>query len=465
MDVMKDFEISVYGLGVMGSSLAKNLISKGFRTALFGKSQEERERFHAQGEFTVFSSEEEMIKSLKRPRVIFMMVTAGSVVDCVIDGFVPFLDEGDILIDGGNSHFKDTQRRCHTLLEKGIQFLGVGVSGGEKGALMGPSMMVGGSEKAWKSCGHILEKMAAKMGEEYCCSYLGKEGAGHYVKMVHNGIEYALIQLIADIYSVMKKGLCLSRQEITEIFTRWKGTELNSYLIDITAGVLAKNDIDGKPLVEKILDVAQQKGTGSWTLEEAIARGVYVPTICEAVFARYFSVDQQLRKDGSQVLKATTKPMILENYEEKLKDALYLGMIVSYAQGVALIKKASEDCGWEIDLPLAVSLWREGCIIRSELLKDITKALKESDKNILLSQSFGNLGRREEALREISAKTIEAGVAAPTFLSVISYYDSCRTEKMNVNIVQALRDCFGAHTYERTDVKGSFHTLWMEGEK
>ena len=462
---MKEFEIAVYGLGVMGSSLAKNLISKGFRTALFGKSEEEREKFQTQGEFAVFSTEEEMVNSLKRPRVLFMMVTAGDVVDRVIESLLPLLDEGDILIDGGNSHFKDTQRRYHALLEKGIEFLGVGVSGGEKGALTGPSMMVGGSEKAWASCGHILEKMAARVGDEYCCSYLGKEGAGHYVKMVHNGIEYAMLQIIADFYSVMKEGLTLSHQEIMEMFTRWKHTELNSYLVDITAGVLAIKDTDGTPLVEKILDVAQQKGTGSWTLEEAVARGVYVPTISEAVFARYFSKDTQLRKEGSQVLHATTKPITLDSYEEKLKDALYLAMIVSYAQGIALIQKASEDYGWEIDLPLAVSLWREGCIIRSQLLQHITKALKESDKNILLSQSFGDLGKREQALRQISAKAIEAGIPVPTLLSVISYYDSCRTEKMNVNLVQALRDCFGAHTYERTDREGSFHTVWMEGEE
>ncbi|WMI80255.1 NADP-dependent phosphogluconate dehydrogenase [Anaerotignum sp. MB30-C6] len=462
---MMNFEIAVYGLGVMGSSLAKNLISKGFRTALFGKSQAERERFETQGDYTVFSTEEEMVKSLKSPRVIFMMVTAGSVVDHVIESLLPILEKGDILIDGGNSHFKDTQRRCNALLEKGIHFLGVGVSGGEKGALIGPSMMVGGSKEAWNFCGHILEKMAAKVDDEYCCNYLGKEGAGHYVKMVHNGIEYAMIQLIADTYSVMKRGLHLTHQEITEIFTRWKNTELNGYLIDITPEVLGKNDADGQPLIEKILDVAQQKGTGSWTLEEAIARGVYVPTICESVFARYFSVDRQLRQEGSQILKAATKAMTLENYEEKLKDALYLSMIVSYAQGIALMKKASDDYGWEIDLPLAVSLWREGCIIRSGLLKDITKALKESDKNILFSKSFGDLGKYQQALREVSAATVEAGVAVPTMISVISYYDYCRTEKMNVDIVQGLRDCFGAHTYERIDMAGSFHTDWVEGEE
>lgn len=462
---MKHFEIAVYGLGVMGSSLAKNLVGKGFSTALFGKSLEERERFQTKGDFAIFPSEEEMVNALKRPRVIFMMVTAGKAVDEVIHTLVPLLEAGDILIDGGNSHFKDTQRRYHMLLEKGIEFLGVGVSGGERGALRGPSMMVGGSKKAWDSCGTILQKIAARIGDEYCCNYLGKEGAGHYVKMVHNGIEYAMIQLIADYYSVMKKGLGLRHSEIAELFAHWKNTELNSYLIEITAAVLAKKDEDGEPLVEKILDVAQQKGTGSWTLEEAIARGVYTPTICEAVFTRNFSQDVQLRKKGAQVLKATINAVQLEGYEEKLRNALYLSMIISYAQGIALIEKASREYGWEIDLPLAVSLWREGCIIRSELLKDIVKALKESEKNILLSQSFGDLEKGEKALRKISAKAIEAGIAVPTLLSVISYYDSCRTEKMNVNIVQGLRDCFGAHTYERTDKEGSFHTVWMEGEE
>ena len=462
---MKQFEIAVYGLGVMGSSLAKNLISKGFSTALYGKSQEERDRFEAEGAFTVFSTEEELMQGLKRPRVIFMMVTAGEVVDEVIHSLLPLLEEGDILIDGGNSHFSDTQRRCQMLASQGIEFLGVGVSGGEKGAMLGPSMMVGGSRKAWNSCGHILQKMAAKVGDDACCDYLGREGAGHYVKMVHNGIEYAIIQLIADFYSVMRQGLLLSHEESTEIFTRWKTTELSSYLIEIAASVLAKKDVDGAPLVEKILDVAQQKGTGSWTLQEAIARGVYTPTICESVFTRYFSVDTQLRKEGSQVLEARTNSIGLENYEEQLKDAFYLAMLISYAQGIALIQKASKDYGWEIDLPVAVSLWREGCIIRSELLKDITRALQGSDKNILLSQTFGALGERAGALRRISAKAIEAGIAVPTLLSTISYYDSCRAEKMNVNIVQALRDCFGAHTYERTDMEGKFHTVWMEGEE
>lgn len=462
---MKDFEIAVYGLGVMGSSLAKNLIGRGFSTALFDKSLEERERFQTKGDFAIFPTEKEMVNALKRPRIIFMMVTAGKAVDEVIHTLVPLLEDGDILIDGGNSHFKDTQRRFYMLLEKGIDYLGVGVSGGERGALRGPSMMVGGSKKAWDSCGSILQKMAAKVGDEYCCNYLGKEGAGHYVKMVHNGIEYAMIQLIADYFSVMKKGLGLSHQEIAELFAYWKNTELNSYLIEITAAVLAKKDDDGAPLVEKILDVAQQKGTGSWTLEEAIARGVYAPTICEAVFVRNFSQDVQLRKEGAQVLKAATSAIQLDGYEEKLRYALYLSMIISYAQGIALIDKASREYGWEIDLPLAVSLWREGCIIRSELLKDIVKALKGSEKNILLSQSFGDLEKGEKALRQISAKAIEAGIAVPTLLSVISYYDSCRTEKMNVNIVQALRDCFGAHTYERTDKEGSFHTVWMEGEE
>lgn len=459
---MKEYQIAVYGLGVMGSSIAKNLIMKGFSTALYSKNEREQNQFVAQGEYIVFSTTKEMVESLQSPKIVFLMVTSGPAIDDVIEEVLPYFKEGDILIDGGNSHFEDTQRRYHYLLEKGVLFLGIGVSGGEKGALTGPSMMVGGSKAAWDGCSHILEKVAAKDGNGYCCSYLGKEGAGHYIKMVHNGIEYAIIQLIADVYSIMKVGLCLSHNDIVETFSSWKDTELNSYLMEIILNVLLKEDEDGQPLVDKILDVAQQKGTGSWTLEEGIARGVYMPTICEAVFVRYFSVDRTLRQEGNLVLKATVKPMEIKDYKEKLKDALYLAMLISYGQGIALIQKVSDDYGWEVDLPIAVSLWRKGCIIRSELLKDIIGALRAERKNILLSSQFKDLHLRQEALREVSVKCVESGVAVPTLLSAISYYDSCRTEKMNVNIVQGLRDCFGAHTYQRVDKKGDFHTMWAE---
>ncbi|WP_317856127.1 NADP-dependent phosphogluconate dehydrogenase [Chakrabartyella piscis] len=462
---MKQYDIAIYGLGVMGASLGKNFISKGFATALYGKSEAERERFQAEGEFAVFQTEEDMVRSLKSPRTIFMMVTAGSVTDEVMERLIPLLDAGDILIDGGNSHFKDTQRRCERMAKEGMLFLGVGVSGGELGALLGPSMMAGGDKLAWNACGNILEKIAAKTEDGYCCDYLGKEGAGHYVKMVHNGIEYAMIQVIADMYSIMKDGLSLSQEEITRLFVEWQNTEVGCYLVEIAGAILGKKDADGLPLLDKILDVAKQKGTGSWTLEEGIARGVYIPTITESVFARYFSAEKEMRKTGSQILQAKTETISLENHGEKLRNALYLSMVACYAQGIDLIAKASEVYNWEINLPLAVSLWKEGCIIRSKMLPDIQKALEKSSKNIMLSEEFAVVSKYEADLREIAVIAIKAGIAVPTYLSVLSYYDNCRTEKMNVNMVQALRDCFGAHTYERIDMEGNFHTDWIGGNE
>lgn len=462
---MQNYEIAVYGLGVMGSSLAKNLLSKGFHVALYGKGEEERKKFQYEGENTnwkVFETEKELIESLSSPRIIFLMITAGNAVDTVIESLLPSLEKGDILVDGGNSYFKDTSRREQYLQKKEISYLGIGVSGGEKGALSGPSMMVGGSKEGWEASKYIFQKIAAHVGEESCCDYVGPQGAGHYVKMVHNGIEYAIIQLIADVYSIMKNGLKLRHKEIVNTFNQWKETELNSYLIDITANVLAKEDTDGTPLVEKILDVAKQKGTGSWTLEEAISKGVYIPTICESVFARYFSANKQLRIEGHQLLNATTAPIQLDNYKIQLKEALLAGIICSYAQGIELIQKASDVYHWNIDMALAVSLWRDGCIIRSSLLKDIISALKEKKQNILLSDKFSYITSLEPAWRQVVVQVQRAAIAVPTFVSALSYYDCCHTEKMSVNLVQALRDCFGAHTYERIDKEGSFHTQWEE---
>lgn len=460
---MEQYEIAIYGLGVMGSSLAKNLLNKGFKTALYSKSEQERKKFSYEGQnknWKVFSTEKELVASLSSPRKIFMMVTAGEVVDIVIDNLLPYLEKEDILIDGGNSYFKDTSRRTNYLKKSGIHYLGVGVSGGEKGALTGPSMMAGGSKEGWESAKNILQKIAAQAEGESCCGYVGLEGAGHYVKMVHNGIEYAMIQLIADIYTVMKYGLQLEHEVIQKQFEQWKDSELNSYLIDITASVLSKKAEDGTPLVEKILDVAKQKGTGSWTLEEAIARGVYIPTICESVFARYFSADRNLRIEGSQLLTVTASFIDLENYGIKLKQTLLAGIICSYAQGIELIQKASDDYGWNIDMAAAVSLWRDGCIIRSSLLKDIVEGLTEKKQNLLLTEKFRYITKLEPVWREVILKVQKAAIAVPTLVSTLSYYDCCHTDKMSVNLVQALRDCFGAHTYERIDKKGSFHTEW-----
>ena len=457
------YEIAIYGLGVMGSSLAKNLLNNGFRTALFSKNKEERRRFIYEGSnenWKVFSEEEELVSSLTVPRIIFLMITAGDPVDRVIQSLLPYLKKGDVIIDGGNSYFKDTARRANYLKEWGISYLGAGVSGGEKGALTGPSMMVGGSPDGWEASKHILQKIAAQIQGESCCSYVGPEGAGHYVKMVHNGIEYGILQLIADTYSVMKRGLHLDHEVITNTFRNWKSSELNSYLIDITVSVLSKKDTDGAPLVDKILDVAKQKGTGSWTLEEAILRGVYVPTICESVFARYFSSDRQLRREGNQKLTAIVTPMELKDYGTQLKDTLLAGIICSYAQGIELIQKASVDYGWNIDLARTVSLWRDGCIIRSQLLEDIVAALTEGKQNILLTRKISYITALEPSWREVVTQAQKAALAVPTLVSTLSYYDCLHTERLSVNIVQALRDCFGAHTYERIDKEGHFHTNW-----
>lgn len=447
----------------MGSSLAKNLLNNGFSVALFSKNPEECNRFTSEiskEKWKVFNEEKEMLSSLATPRIIFLMITSGNPVDMVIEAMVPLLEKGDIIIDGGNSYYKDTCRRTKDLKQKDISYLGIGVSGGEKGALTGPSMMVGGDLSAWEASKKILEKISAKVQGEPCCNYVGPEGAGHYVKMVHNGIEYGILQLIADIYTIMKKGLGLTHEAIVETFCGWRNSPLNSYLIDITITVLSKKDIDGKPLVEKILDIAKQKGTGSWTLEEAIARGVYAPTICEAVFARFFSANRQLRMEGSKILKATETSMELKDYAMQLRDSLLVGIICAYAQGIELIRKASIDYGWNIDLASVVSLWREGCIIRSQLLQDIVVALKEEKQNILLTEKLSYITTLEPAWREVTIQAQRAAVAIPTLVSTISYYDSFRTEKMSVNIVQALRDCFGAHNYERIDKEGNYHTKW-----
>lgn len=457
---MSSYDIGVYGLGVMGSSIAKNFINKGFSTALYSKPESERSKFNHTGNYVVCDSEKSFVESLCSPKIIFLMVTAGKAVDSVIDSILPYLKEGDVIIDGGNSYFKDTSRRYSYLESKNINFMGIGVSGGEKGALEGPSMMVGGSLEGWQKAKNILIKIAASKNGEPCCNYVGKEGAGHYVKMVHNGIEYAILQLIADTYYIMDKGMDIEFNEIIDTFESFKDGQLNSYLIDITVDVLKKKDGDGAPLVTKILDVAKQKGTGSWTLQEAIDKGVYIPTICEAVFERYFSANQKLRNEGSKILKCNSKPINIDNYKEALKNSLLLGIICSFAQGLELIKKASDYYNWSIDMAAAAALWQDGCIIRSELLKDIIKALKGEYKNLLLTPEFSFAIELEKYLRNLVVNAIEAGISVPVTVSALSYYDSLRAERMSVNMVQALRDCFGAHTYERIDKEGSFHTIW-----
>jgi len=456
------YDIGVYGLGVMGSALARNLIRHGFSVAVYSKNDAEREKFSCEEDnWAIFDVLKDFIDSLKSPKRIFLMITAGKPVDSVMKDSIPFLSSGDVVMDGGNSYYKDTDRRCVELMKYGIHYLGIGVSGGEKGALNGPSMMVGGSREGWELVKGILRGIAAQYGKEPCCGYVGPGGAGHYVKMVHNGIEYAQLQLIADAWRLLKT--CgLSHDEVTEVFKEWRTGDLESYLMDITVSVLNKRDAaTGEPLIDYIEDVAEQKGTGSWTLHEAIERGVYTPTIFEAVSARNFSKKVMMREIGKKMLSG--KERGLRNLSEELKHALLAGMICSYAQGIELMKQASDDFGWNIDLYKSVKLWRNGCIIRSKLLTDITDVLyQEPDApNILLTEHFSTMLLELEApWRTVCVEALKASVEAPAMLSTILYYDMMRAGQMPVNLIQGLRDCFGAHTYKRTDREGKFHTEW-----
>lgn len=458
---MKRCEIAVYGLGVMGSSLAKNMISHGFSVAAYSKNEEERIRFRADTDnYQICDCVEEMLGALESPRCIFLMITAGDAVDQVLKELVPLLSPGDVVLDGGNSYYKDTQRRCAWCDSQGICFVGVGVSGGEKGALTGPSMMAGGSLEGWEKTKHILQTIAACTGEIHCCEYIGPGGAGHYVKMVHNGIEYAILQLLAETYGFLRNTLRLSLEEIRECFQNWQKGRLDSYLIEISIRVLERQDDDGNPLLDKILDVAEQKGTGKWTMLEGVERGVYLPTIYEAVSARNFSGKKELRQKGYERLPASERPVSMKDPEKIVGEALLLGMILCYSQGLELIVRAAEEEGWQVNLTALCDIWRDGCIIRSRLLGEIRQAAVAEEAPLLLDEHFSYIGELEPSLRQMCQTAMESGTSLPGFSSALHYYDYYRMRQMPVNFIQALRDCFGAHTYRRMDREGYFHTEW-----
>lgn len=458
---MAKCNIALYGLGVMGASLAKNLMRHGYNVALYSKNEVERAAFsESLGNSILCTSEREMLDALTTPRVVFLMITAGDPVDYVMESLLPNLSPDDIIIDGGNSHYQDTNRRAARLIERGVRYLGIGVSGGEEGAINGPSMMAGGSSDGWSVCRNMLQTIAAQVDGAPCCDYLGEGGAGHHVKMVHNGIEYAILQLIADIYLIMGTGLRMSHDKILETFRSWKDGPLASYLIDITVSVLSAVDDDGAPLVDKILDVARQKGTGGWTMLDAVKMGVYMPAVSEALFVRFFSENSALRRLGAKRLSATLIPMRLVDGEKKLCETLLAGIICAYAQGIELIERQSDAQGWGIDIQKVISLWRGGCIIRSRLLTQLGEALQENVPNIIVSERLSYIIKLEPSVREIVTAAMGAGLPVPTLASVLSYYDCCRAGHMPLNLVQALRDCFGAHTYERVDREGVFHTIW-----
>ncbi|PGT98675.1 MULTISPECIES: NADP-dependent phosphogluconate dehydrogenase [Bacillus cereus group] len=465
-------QIGVVGVGVMGKSLALNFESKGYSVALYDISKEKVNEIieENRGKNMVGTHMvEEFVNSLESPRKILLMVNAGEITDKAIDSLLPYLDKGDILIDGGNTYFVDTIRRNKRLAEEGINFIGAGVSGGEEGALKGPSIMPGGQKDAYEKVKDMLENISAKVNDEHCCSYIGPNGAGHYVKMVHNGIEYGDMQLICEAYFFLKQTLDLTAEEFHEIFAEWNKGELNSYLIEITADIFTKKDEEtGKPLVDVILDTAGQKGTGKWTSQSALDLGISLPIITESVFARCISALKEERVHASKLLSGPKdKPALgIEKAEliEAVRQGLYMSKICSYAQGFTQLKAASEEYDWNLDFGSISMLWRGGCIIRAAFLQNIKEAYEKNTDlpNLLLDPYFKEIVESYQGgLRQIISLAVQQGIPVPAFSAAISYYDSYRTATLPANLLQAQRDYFGAHTYKRVDKEGTFHTKWI----
>jgi 6-phosphogluconate dehydrogenase len=469
-------DIGLIGLAVMGENLVLNMESKGFNVAVFNRTTEVTEKFmagRAKGKnIRAAKTIEELFAALSRPRKVMMMIKAGKPVDMVIEELLPFLEKGDVVIDGGNSLFTDTQRRCKDLEARGIHYVGMGVSGGEEGALKGPSLMPGGSRKSWEIIAPIFRKIAAQVDGEPCCRYMGPDGAGHYVKMVHNGIEYGDMQLICEAYAILKHVLELSAEELADIFEEWNKGDLDSYLIEITYQIFRKLDPDtGKPLVDVILDKAGQKGTGLWTLQSALSQSVVISTINAAVEARVISSRKDERVAAAKILPQPKVPKFTGDRNTlvtAVRDALYASKIVSYAQGMELLGAASIGSKWDLNFGDIATIWRGGCIIRAKFLNRIKEAYERDPKlhNLLLDQYFtGIVERTQDNWRVAVATAVTHGVAVPAFSASLGYFDSYRSTRLPANLLQAQRDFFGAHTYERVDKPGVFHTEWMESDK
>ncbi len=468
----KKADIGLIGLAVMGENLVLNMESKGFTVAVFNRSTEKVERF-VKGRATDKNiigtySVEELVKSIEKPRKIMIMVKAGAAVDATIESLIPHLDQGDIIIDGGNTHFPDTNRRTEYVESKGLLYIGTGVSGGEEGALTGPSIMPGGSPKAWESVKPIFQSIAAKVEDGTpCCDWVGENGAGHFVKMVHNGIEYGDMQLICEAYQIMKDMLGMSADEMHDVFKEWNEGELDSYLIEITRDILAYKDEDGAPMVDKILDTAGQKGTGKWTGISALDLGIPLTLIGEAVFARCLSAIKEERVIASKVLSGP-KPAFTGDrkaFLNDLKQALYASKIISYAQGYALMAEAAKEFGWNLNYGGIALMWRGGCIIRSVFLSKIKDAYDSNPDltNLLLDDFFKKtVLSAQDSWRKVVATAITNGIPAPALATALNYFDGYRSERLPANLLQAQRDYFGAHTYERVDKpRGEFfHTNW-----
>ena len=473
---MSKQQIGVVGMAVMGKNLALNIESHGYSVALFNRTGAKTTAVveeHPDKNFKATYTIEEFVESIEKPRRILLMVKAGPATDATIQELLPHLDKGDILIDGGNTFFKDTMRRNEELANSGINFIGTGVSGGEEGALKGPSIMPGGQKEAYELVAPILEQISAKAEDGApCVTYIGPNGAGHYVKMVHNGIEYGDMQLIAESYDLMKNILDLSVEEMADIFKEWNQGELDSYLIEITADILTRKDDEGtgKPVVDVILDAAGNKGTGKWTSQSALDLGVPLPLITESVFARYISAYKEERVQASKILSRTNDFEFTGDKKElveKIREALYFSKIMSYAQGFAQLRVASKEFDWDLPFGEIAKIWRAGCIIRARFLQKITDAYDKNPEieNLLLDDYFVEITKKyQQSVRDVVALAVQAGVPVPTFSSAIAYFDSYRAERLPANIIQAQRDYFGAHTYERVDKEGIFHYSWYHEE-
>jgi 6-phosphogluconate dehydrogenase len=463
-------DLGLFGLGVMGQNLVLNMERNGFSVGVYNRTTERTQEFmkeRAAGKnihagYTV----EEFAGLLKRPRAIMLMIKAGAPVDAVIEELTPLLDPDDLIIDGGNSHFKDTERRAQALAEKGLHYIGTGVSGGEYGALHGPSIMPGGPREAYERVRPVFEAIAAKVDGEPCVTYIGPRGAGHYVKMVHNGIEYGDMQLIVEVYDILSRAGGLTAAELHQVFAKWNRGELSSYLIEITADIFAKMDEEtGKPLVEVILDEAQQKGTGKWASQDALDLGAPIPTINAAVESRIISAYKDERVAASRTLSGPTirfegdRDALIEDGQR----ALFAAKICSYAQGMALLETASREYDYALDLAAIARIWRGGCIIRARFLNDVAAAFQQNPTlpNLLLSPYFKKaVEGRQAALRRVVQTAVGLGIPCLAFSASLAYYDAYRTARLPANLTQAQRDYFGAHTYRRVDKKGVFHTEW-----
>jgi 6-phosphogluconate dehydrogenase len=466
-------ELGVTGLATMGANLARNAAGKGFPVAVHNRTEsrtrELLERHGDEGELVGSFSTTEFVAALARPRRILVMVKAGPAVDAVLEELAGHLDQGDLLIDGGNSYFEDTVRREQAMASRGLRFLGTGVSGGEEGALKGPSIMCGGTAEAYGIVERLLTTIAAQVDGTPCCRLVGPGGAGHYVKMVHNGIEYADMQLIAEAYDLLGQGVGMGAATLAEVFERWNQGDLDSFLIETTAKVLRKVDeATGRPLVEVILDQAEQKGTGRWSVQSALELGVPVTGITEAVFARVLSAQREQRTTAAKVLAGPSGRLEAARagaFVDDVRDALYASKVVAYAQGFEQIAAAADAYGWDVELGGLATIWRGGCIIRARFLDRIREAYAADPglRNLLFAGYFRDaVADAQDAWRRVVATAVTLGVATPAFASSLAYYDGFRRERGPANLLQAQRDFFGAHTYRRTDRPGTFHTRWSE---